>query len=157
MEKSMVQELLDTFQDEERKLVLAESCTGGMVSEWVTAVSGASDVFVEGIVCYSNNAKIRRLGVDPETLQEKGAVSEAVAEEMVEGALYVPEATDALSITGIAGPTGGTDEKPVGTVWFAHRRTHRGTNTLMEQFEGDRQAVREKSSRKALEILLDEH
>jgi nicotinamide-nucleotide amidase len=100
------------------RLATAESCTGGLVSELLTEVPGISEVFRSGWITYSNEAKVRDLGVDPETLAREGAVSAAVAQQMAEGAARRAGADLALSITGVAGPGGGTPEKPVGLVWF---------------------------------------
>lgn len=101
-----------------KTLAVAESCTGGLIASLVTAIPGASEVFVEGLTTYSNGAKERRLGVRPETLAQHGAVSEAVAREMAEGLARDAGVDFALSVTGIAGPGGGSDEKPVGLVFF---------------------------------------
>lgn len=100
-------------------LALAESCTGGLISSRITDVAGSSEVFLQGFVTYSNQAKIHSLGVNPDTLHQFGAVSAEVAQEMAEGALRVSGADMAASVTGIAGPGGGTPEKPVGTAWYA--------------------------------------
>ncbi len=155
MDTSDTEQLLALFQDEDRKLALAESCTGGLISAQLTHVSGASEVLQEGVVCYSNRSKIRRLGVDPETLEEVGAVSERVAVEMAEGIYLLPEITDTLSVTGIAGPTGGTEEKPVGTVWFALKSHGEPVKTAHRRFEGGRRDVRERSTSFAVSFLLD--
>ncbi len=147
--------LITTYDEQDRLLALAESCTGGLVSGRVTSVPGASNVFLEGMVCYANDAKIMRLGVDPETLEEHGAVSEPVAVEMAEGAYIIPNVTDALSVTGVAGPSGGSDETPVGTVWFARKSHGEPVVTARKGFEGDRAAIRNKSVSFALDLLLD--
>jgi nicotinamide-nucleotide amidase len=154
-EQNVAETLVDSFDDQERKLSLAESCTGGLISAEITTVSGASSVLQEGIVCYSNRSKIRRLGVDPETIEEVGSVSEEVAVEMVKGSFLLPEITDALSVTGIAGPSGGTEEKPVGTVWFAMKSHEEPVITAHREFDGDRSAVRRKSTSFALQLLQD--
>ncbi len=155
MTEACAEKLVDVFDEQHRKLSLAESCTGGLISADITSVPGASSVLQEGIVCYSNRSKIRRLGVDPETIEEHGAVSEDVAVEMVKGSFLLPEITDALSVTGIAGPAGGTEEKPVGTVWFALKSHEEPVMTAHREFDGDRSAVRHKSSAFALQFLLD--
>lgn len=132
------------------RLVTAESCTGGLAAARFTARPGASRFFQMGLVTYSDRAKQELLGVRPETLTRHGAVSEAVAGEMVEGALGRGDA--ALAITGIAGPGGGSPRKPVGTVWIGagvgEERAIR-----MFHFEGDRDRVREASVVAAAELL----
>lgn len=111
-------EVLDLARDAGHRIATAESCTGGMLAAALSAVPGASDVLMGGLVTYSNAAKVRLLGVSREALEAQGAVSEQVAREMAEGALRsLPEATLSLSITGIAGP-GGSDHKPEGRVCF---------------------------------------
>ena len=102
-----------------RTLAIAESCTGGLIATRITDVSGASEVFGFGFVTYANEAKEQLLGVRAEDLEAHGAVSEPVARQMAEGALAVGGADIAVAVTGIAGPTGGTEEKPVGTVFIA--------------------------------------
>ncbi|MCQ2603801.1 MAG: nicotinamide-nucleotide amidohydrolase family protein [Spirochaetia bacterium] len=125
-------------------LVSAESCTSGLVGGAVTEVPGSSDWFWGGYVTYDNRAKIR-LGVDSEVLSENGAVSSPVAAEMAESALRNSDATVAVSITGIAGPGGGSREKPVGTVWFGVAGRTRDTETYRFRFSGGRSDVRRKS------------
>ena len=132
----------------------AESCTGGGLSEVITRIAGSSQWFDRGFVTYSNEAKIDMLGVQEQTLEEYGAVSEQTAEEMVLGALKHSRADIAVSITGIAGPTGGTKDKPVGTVCLAwgHRRGTFQTTTL---FSGNRQLIRVQSSMLAIQGILE--
>jgi len=141
------------LQDRGLKLATAESCTGGGLSYWLTSVPGSSDWFERGFVTYSNNAKIEVLGVSPETLDQFGAVSEEVANEMADGALNFSQADISIAITGIAGPDGGTTEKPVGTVWLAwsHSMT---TLTKDYHFTGDRQSIRQQAMEQALSVLL---
>jgi len=126
-------------------LALAESCTGGMVAQSVTSVAGSSDWFDRGFVTYSNAAKVELLGVLPETLEKFGAVSENVAKEMVLGALKNSHAQLAASITGIAGPTGGTLEKPVGTVCFGWVGKNIRVTTTTKHFDGNREGIRQKA------------
>ena len=135
------------------RLVTAESCTGGWVSMALTAVAGSSDWFERGYVTYSNAAKRDDLGVQEETLRRHGAVSEETAREMAAGAIRRTGTQAALAITGIAGPTGGTTAKPVGTVCFAWAH---GSNISSEtrRFDGDRESVRRQSVLHALKGLL---
>ena len=118
-ECSLEQTVVNTLAQQGKKLALAESCTGGRVSSRITDVSGSSAVFTHGYVTYANEAKVDLLGVQQTSLDDHGAVSEEVAREMSEGALKHSKADIAVSVTGIAGPTGGSDEKPVGTYWIS--------------------------------------
>lgn len=138
-------------------LVTAESCTGGWAAQAVTAIAGSSEWFERGFVTYSNAAKEEMLGVRHETLTQHGAVSEQTAREMALGALEKSRGTISLSITGIAGPAGGTKDKPVGTVCFAWARKGQAASAETRRFSGDRDAVRRQSVehalRRALELL----
>ena len=136
-------------------LVTAESCTGGWVSQAVTAIAGSSDWFERGFVTYSNAAKEEMLGVRPATISKHGAVSEETAREMALGALQHSRGTIALAITGIAGPSGGSAAKPVGTVCFAWARKGHDAGAETRRFSGDREAVRRQSVDHALRKLLD--
>lgn len=127
-------------------LALAESCTGGMVAEAVTSVAGSSAWFDRGFVTYSNQAKVDMLNVLPETLEKYGAVSEQVAIEMAQGALKNSLAQITGSITGIAGPDGGSAEKPVGTVCFAWAETNKPILVTTKHFDGNREAVRQQAA-----------
>lgn len=136
------------------KLATAESCTGGWVSMALTAVAGSSDWFERGYVTYSNAAKREELGVREETLRRQGAVSEETAREMAAGATRKAGVQAALAITGIAGPTGGSAAKPVGTVCFAW--AHGGKiSSETKRFDGDRESVRRQSVLHALQGLLE--
>ena len=137
------------------KLVTAESCTGGWVAQVVTSVAGSSAWFERGFVTYSNDAKHELLGVPLEVLERHGAVSEETAREMARGALARSKGTIALSITGVAGPTGGSAAKPVGTVCFGWME--KGMEPLVETrvFKGDRESVRRQSVVHALERALE--
>jgi nicotinamide-nucleotide amidase len=135
-------------------VVTAESCTGGWVAQAITSVAGSSAWFDRGFITYSNDAKRELLGVHAETLAGHGAVSEQTAREMVRGALERSGATFAVSVTGIAGPGGGTPHKPVGTVCFAWAG---GADVTSEtrRFSGDRESVRRQSVIRALEGVLE--
>ena len=135
-------------------LATAESCTGGWVSQCLTAVAGSSVWFERGFVTYSNAAKIEMLGVSEDTLAAHGAVSQSVAVAMAEGALRHSRADWAIAITGVAGPSGGSASKPVGTVCFAWACRDGRTTTQSRHFEGDRTAVRARSVAYALSGLL---
>jgi nicotinamide-nucleotide amidase len=136
-------------------LVTAESCTGGGAAEAVTAIAGSSEWFERGFVTYSNAAKEEMLGVRARTLEQHGAVSEETAREMALGALAHSRGTLAVAITGIAGPTGGTPAKPVGTVRFAWASRSGALRSETRHFSGDREAVRRRSVERALAGALE--
>lgn len=136
-------------------LTAAESCTGGWVAQAVTSVAGSGQWFDRGFVTYSNEAKCEMLGVRGDTLGRHGAVSEEVAREMAEGALMHSHAQISVAVSGIAGPDGGTPEKPVGTVCFAWAAAGRVVLSRTERFVGDRAAVRWQSVVTALEGIID--
>ena len=140
----------------ERKLTisLAESCTGGMIAAALVDCPGVSDALLEGCVCYSNAAKMRTLHVLTETLQQHGAVSEACSLEMVHGICDYTGSDTALAVTGIAGPGGGTAQKPVGTVYIAARACGR-VKVTHNLFSGDRLSVRTQSAVRAMEMLME--
>jgi nicotinamide-nucleotide amidase len=136
-------------------VVTAESCTGGGVATAMTRISGSAKWFERGFVTYSNIAKKEMLGVSQATLAKYGAVSEQVAREMAAGALKHSRADVSVSVTGIAGPTGGSREKPVGLVWFGWGVRGGAIQTRMFRFDGDRVAVRIQSVAVALQGLID--
>lgn len=142
-------------------LATAESCTGGLVASLVTAVPGASDYFERGVVTYAYDAKRSLLGVTREALDDHGAVSEPVARQMARRVRDRSDTTWGLSVTGIAGPSGGTEEKPVGTVYlgvaYADEWGSGGSYATVERrvFDGDRRAVRERAAARALDLLLE--
>ncbi|MFJ5379844.1 nicotinamide-nucleotide amidase [Pectobacterium sp. CHL-2024] len=137
------------------KLTCAESCTGGWLAKSITDIAGSSGWFDYGFVTYSNLAKQRLVNVNAETLEQYGAVSEAVVNEMAAGALQAADADFAISVSGVAGPDGGTEEKPVGTVWFGFTDKQGGAFAQTMRFSGDRNAVRLQSVHFALQTLLD--
>ena len=136
------------------KVATAESCTGGLIAGAITDVPGSSDWFERGVVTYSNSAKIDLLGVRPETLRSEGAVSEAVAREMADGMIAHSAAELAVAVTGVAGPAGGTAQKPVGMVCLGFARRGRPAESETRRFPGDRAAVREATVVAAIEGLL---
>ena len=132
-------------------LVTAESCTGGWIAKTVTGIAGSSDWFDCGMVAYSYEAKQALLGVRPQTLEQHGAVSRETAIEMVSGALVNSGASVAVAVTGIAGPGGGSADKPVGTVWIAWKRRGGYARAEVFHFDGDREAVRRQTVGRALQ------
>jgi nicotinamide-nucleotide amidase len=143
------------LQAKQKKLVTAESCTGGWIAQALTEVPGSSLWFDRGFVTYSNAAKIQMLAVKPETLEHFGAVSAETATEMVVGALHHSDADVAIAVTGIAGPSGGTEEKPVGRVFIAWASKTNGCQLLQLSLSGDRQAIRRQTVVLALKGLAD--
>ena len=135
-------------------LTVAESCTGGWVCQSITEIAGSSAWFDRGFITYSNAAKHELLGVPESILTDYGAVSEETVLAMTAGALKHSQADFALAVSGIAGPTGATDDKPVGTVWFAWQQRDGDSVTLRKQFDGDRHSVRKQAVAKALEGFL---
>lgn len=152
--ESLIKDIAHHLSANGQLLVTAESCTGGGVARNLTSISGSSAWFDRGFVTYSNEAKQEMLGVDEKLLEKYGAVSEQTAIAMARGALAHSRAHVSLSVTGIAGPSGGTPEKPVGTVWFAWALETK-TKAVSQQFSGDRQAVRQQSEAFALQGLAD--
>lgn len=136
------------------KLGLAESCTGGWIAHCCTDLAGSSAWFERGFVTYSDEAKAQMLGVDPAAIREHGAVSRDVAEQMAAGVRNKAPVDASIAVTGIAGPDGGTAEKPVGTVWFAWTAGDEGVSSECRRFDGDREAVRRQTVIHALEGLL---
>ncbi|MBT5263311.1 MAG: CinA family protein [Rhodospirillaceae bacterium] len=146
-------ELLVRCRDSSVMLATAESCTGGLIAAALTEIAGSSDVVDRGFVTYSNEAKSDLVGVRAELIVEHGAVSEAVARAMAEGALARSRASLSVAVTGVAGPGGGTVEKPVGLVHFACANTGAETAHRSEIFAGDRSAVRLATLRLALAMM----
>ena len=144
--------VLDQLRARGSRLVVAESCTGGLLSARITAIPGASTVFIAGVVAYDNMVKSGTLDVPPELLDQYGAVSEQVVSAMAEGVQRQFAVDAALAITGIAGPSGGTAEKPVGTVWLAARYGAE-RRVLKRVFPGDRNEIRARSAQAALDLL----
>jgi len=150
--KDLAAVVLDELRARKARLVVAESCTGGVLSARITAIPGASTVFIGGVVAYDNMVKSGTLDVRPELLDQYGAVSEQVVSAMAEGVQRQFAVEAALAITGIAGPTGGTAEKPVGTVWLAARYGAEA-RALKRVFPGDRNEIRARAAQAALDLL----
>jgi len=154
-------DLSNTLQRVERhaqqhrlRVTTAESCTGGLIAKTITDRPGSSEWFEYGFVTYSNAAKSDLLGVDPHTLETQGAVSDATVRAMAEGALTRARADYAVAVSGVAGPAGGTEHNPVGSVWIACAGAG-STVASHLQLEGDRWQIRERAAVAALDILLD--
>jgi nicotinamide-nucleotide amidase len=144
--------VLDALRKGRHRLGVAESCTGGMVAERVTSIPGASNSFIGGVVAYADVVKTAALKVPIETLEAHGAVSEETVRAMAEGAQRLFSADCTIAVTGIAGPGGGTPDKPVGTVWLAGR-VHTATRALKRVFPGDRDEIRRRATQAALDLL----
>lgn len=151
--ETLVAELADRLTPKGQKVVTAESCTGGLIAAAITERAGSSAWFERGWVTYSNAAKTQELGVDHSLIAQHGAVSEAVAAAMAEGACAHSSSDYAIAVTGIAGPDGGSPEKPVGTVCFGWANTH-SCRTETCSFSGDRQSIRQQAVAHALAGLI---
>lgn len=147
--------VISVFRAKGLRAVTAESCTGGLIAASLTDIPGSSTVFERGFVTYSNEAKTELLGVPAQLIAEHGAVSEPVARAMAEGALAHSRADVAVAVTGIAGPGGGSADKPVGLVFIAAARHGKPTRVERHIFPGDRGEVRRESVRAALRLAMD--
>lgn len=152
--KNIQETVVELLIQNKMKLATAESCTGGLIAQKITSVTGASECFDCGVVTYSNEQKYKLLGVSKDLLEKFGAVSEQTAIEMCKGVKTLANADFGISVTGIAGPGGGTAEKPVGTVWIGicGENFHKAERFL---FDGDRQQVRESTAEMALKMVED--
>lgn len=149
----LAEAVADALRMRGKRVAVAESCTGGLVGKRLTDFSGASDVLEGGVIAYANEVKSTQLGVAPAVIARDGAVSEAVARQMAVGVAHRLGVEAGIGVTGVAGPTGGTEEKPVGTVWCAAALEGRSV-AKVARFPGDRQAVRERAAQAALFLLL---
>ena len=150
---SLARRVVETLKRMHHTLATAESCTGGLLASRLTDVSGASEVFGYGWVVYANEAKVSQLGVEPRVLANHGAVSEDTARAMAAGARRVAKSDYALALTGVAGPNGGTPDKPVGTVFIA-LATPEEVQVKKYLFSGEREEIKRRASDAALEMLL---
>lgn len=149
---TQVTTLLDKLRTKKLKLATAESCTGGMIASTITDIAGSSDVFECGFVTYSNQSKVDMLKVRMQTIEQRGAVSEPVCKEMAAGALRNCKASISVAVTGIAGPGGGTEEKPVGLVYIAVA-TKDAVKVARNQFSGNRDEIRKAAVAAALQMV----
>ena len=151
----MVERLAGLLLTRDMRVVVAESCTGGGIAQAMTNTPGSSQWFERGFVSYSNDSKKELLGVSEETLLNFGAVSEQTAGEMAAGALQNSHAQVSVAVTGIAGPDGGSNEKPVGLVCFGWSINNEPTKTASIVFQGDRSTIRQQAIRMAIQGLID--
>jgi nicotinamide-nucleotide amidase len=150
----LARQVIDAYREHKRRIVTAESCTGGLITSVLTEIPGSSTVVERGFVTYSNDAKIEVLGVMPDMLEDYGAVSKQTAEAMARGALEFSRADIAVSVTGIAGPDGGTLDKPIGLVYIGLASRAGATFHYQCQFKGERDDIRHDAVREALKLLL---
>ena len=156
---TLEEEVVHKLLEENLTITTAESCTGGLIAATIVNVSGASGCFNEGYITYANEAKVRLLGVSEESIRSFGVVSDKVVAEMAEGALNRADADIAIAVSGIAGPLGGSPEKPVGTVYIGICLKDKVDKSLTKtsykfHFEGDRSEIRDKTVKEALKIIL---
>lgn len=154
-EQNSAQKLVDIAKKERIVIATAESCSGGMISSAITDIPGSSAIFEFGFITYANRAKEQLLGVKHDTIEKYGAVSQETAIEMANGALSLSNADIVVAVTGIAGPTGGSDDKPVGLVYIAIATKNQVVVTK-NHFDGDRNAIRIATTKKAIELLIKE-
>jgi len=148
------EQLSETLRAQGKMITFAESCTGGLCAAHITSLPGSSDIFDRGFVTYSNDSKMDMINVSRETLSHDGAVSRKCATEMAQGALTNSNADLAISLTGIAGPGGGSPEKPVGLVYIGYASKDGQSGATENHFEGSRDAIREAAMHKAYAIAL---
>ena len=144
--------IIDRLKQSNKTITFAESCTGGRIAAAFTAVSGASSILNGSVISYANEIKSQWLGVKEETLAKYGAVSKETVEEMLTGVLKMASADYAIAVSGIAGPTGGTDEKPVGTVYIGIKNSDRSIVQL-HHFKGERESIQKQATKRAILLL----
>lgn len=153
--KKLANELFDLLRQHSMTIATAESCTGGMIGETLTAIPGVSECYGFGVITYANEAKQKLLGVSAKTLETVGAVSSETACEMAEGVLKLSGADIAVAVTGIAGPGGGSDQKPVGLVYIGVACKGREAVAFKNIFSGDRDEVRQSTVKRAIELVME--
>ncbi len=149
------QKLCDILKENKMTIATAESCTGGLIGAVLTSIPGVSEVYGYGVITYANEAKEKLLSVNHHTLSTVGAVDEKTAIEMAEGALKLSGADIAVSVTGIAGPGGGTDEKPVGLVYIGVAKRGESPRAFKNIFSGDRNQIRKSTVIRAFELVME--
>lgn len=149
------QKLCDILKENKMTIATAESCTGGLIGAVLTSIPGVSEVYGYGVITYANEAKEKLLSVKHQTLNTKGAVDKETAIEMAQGALDLSGSDVAVSVTGIAGPGGGTDEKPVGLVYIGISKRGESPKVFKNIFSGDRNQIRESTVIRALELVME--
>ncbi len=149
----MIKDIINTLKKRNQTITFAESCTGGRVASAFTAISGASSVFNGSVVTYSNNIKSNWIGVKEETLIKYGAVSLECVSEMLDGVIKFANANGAIAISGIAGPDGGTEDKPVGTVYIGIKYLNK-TIVNRYYFNGNREEVQKEATKRAIELFF---
>lgn len=154
--KNLQEKLYIALKNTNKKIATAESCTGGLIGKTLTDIAGISDYYGYGFITYSNEAKQKLLGVSEKTLKNFGAVSDETVIEMASGALKVSDADVAVSVSGIAGPGGGSMEKPVGLVYIAVAALEKQAHSHKFIFSGTREEVRQKTALEALKLVLNE-
>lgn len=152
--QDLVKQLSDLLEAKNMMLATAESCTGGLIAAAITHKPGASKIFDRGFITYSNESKIELLKVNKLTLEQHGAVSPEVAQLMAQGALKKSKADLTVSVTGVAGPDGGTEEKPVGLVYFGYALKGGSSGSVEHRFEGSREDIQTKATIRALKHLI---
>jgi len=147
-----IENIINRLKKSNKTVTFAESCTGGRIAAAFTSVSGASSVFNGSVVSYANEIKSQWLGVEEKTLIQHGAVSKETVEEMLTGVLKMALADYAIAVSGIAGPTGGTEEKPVGTVYIGVKNNN-NTIVQLHHFKGDRESIQKQATKSAITLL----
>jgi len=149
-----MKKLQDILREKKQTITCAESCTGGLIASQITKIAGSSDIFRGSVVTYCNNIKEQELGVQKQTIINNGAVSCETVSEMVDGVLKKFDATYAIAVSGVAGPTGGTKDQPVGTVVIGVNSIFGDKNVEFYHFDGDRSEIQKQASDKAFEIVF---
>ncbi len=155
MSKTITEQIQEILSQKKQTITCAESCTGGLIASMITANSGSSSIFRGSVVTYCNDIKEQELGVKKQTMIDNGAVSKETVEEMLNGVLKKFDANYAIAVSGVAGPTGGTKEKPVGTVVIGVLSSFGDKNISIYHFEGDRKSIQNQAAFKGFELIFE--